>query len=86
MQRVAAIVVTRNRKALLEKCIQSLLAQKSVSCDVIIIDNDSSDGTEELIRYITDTRIFYYNTGSNLGGAGGFNYGFKKAFRQKVQR
>ena len=78
MPKVAAVVITYNRKTLLEKCIKALLCQ-SVSCDIIIIDNASTDGTGEMVRTIVDPRRSYFNTGSNLGGAGGFNYGMRKA-------
>ena len=78
MHKITSVVITYNRKALLEQCIKALQAQ-SVPCDIIVIDNASTDGTEEMVRGITDPRICYFNTGNNLGGAGGFNYGMKKA-------
>ena len=78
---VAAVVVTYNRKALLLENIEALLSQTRADiCDVIIIDNASSDGTQEaLLPYVNDGRIKYINTGSNLGGAGGFQRGIRYA-------
>ena len=79
-KRIAAVVVTFNRKELLKENIESLLAQKPVVPDIIIIDNHSTDGTKESIeQYINKGLIQYYDTGSNLGGAGGFSYGIKTA-------
>lgn len=81
IDKTAAVVVTYNRKELLNKNIKSLLnqSQKSV-LDILIIDNASTDGTKEAISdYIDKGDIQYYNTGKNLGGAGGFNYGIKLA-------
>ena len=81
MKKVAAVVVTYNRKALLLENIESLLNQ-SVSdlLDIIIIDNASTDGTKETLgKYIDNEQIIYKNTGANLGGAGGFQYGIKYA-------
>lgn len=86
MQETVAIVVTLNRKQLLEKCIHSLLRQESVKCDILIVDNNSTDGTESMVRSINDPKVGYFNTGSNLGGAGGFNYGIKKAMEQRYTR
>lgn len=44
------------------------------------MDNASTDGTEEALEpYVTSGRISYFNTGENLGGAGGFNYGMRVA-------
>lgn len=78
---VAAVVVTYNRKELLLENIESLLAQtKKDVLDVVIVDNASTDGTAEaLAPYIEAGSIIYQNTGSNLGGAGGFQYGIRYA-------
>lgn len=82
MNQTAAVVVTYNRKELLRQCITKLLRQKGISCDVIIIDNSSTDGTEEMIHTeFNQTTVIYENTGKNLGGAGGFEYGIEKAVR-----
>lgn len=80
MKDVAAIVVTFNRKALLVQNIEHLLKQTPYTPDIIIIDNNSTDGTkEELMPYIENGQIQYFNTGANLGGAGGFSYGMRLA-------
>lgn len=78
--KVVAVVVTYNRKELLKECIEALINQKYNDCDILIVDNASTDGTKEYInQYIEENKIIYKNTGSNLGGAGGFNYGMKEA-------
>ncbi len=78
--RTAAVIVTYNRKELLVKSIESLLAQKPEIPDIIVVDNHSTDGTEaRLEEYIRSGRIEYFDTGSNLGGAGGFHCGIKHA-------
>ena len=71
--KVCAVVVTYNRKEKLKKCIQCLLGQADSKCDVLIVNNASTDGTEEMIRNeFKIPEVLYYNTGANLGGAGGF--------------
>lgn len=77
-KKVVAVVVTYNRKELLAECIAALMEQ-SLSVDIIVIDNASTDGTADMVKKITGP-VQYYNMQSNLGGAGGFNYGIKKAF------
>lgn len=78
--KTVAVVVTHNRKELLEQCIDRLLKQEKASCDVMVIDNDSTDGTQEMILHQYNMpEVLYANTGANLGGAGGFQYGVKKA-------
>lgn len=73
MNSVAAIVVTYNRKILLRENLQALCKQSYEKLDILIIDNASTDGTYEYIKdLLNDARILYFNTGANLGGAGGF--------------
>lgn len=73
-----AIVVTYNRINMLKENIKSLLEQTH-PIDILIIDNASTDGTREVIQRLNEAHIIYENTGTNLGGAGGFSYGIKKA-------
>lgn len=73
-----AIVVTYNRINMLKENIQALLNQTH-PIDILIIDNASTDGTGKMIQSLNNTHIIYENTGINLGGAGGFSYGVKKA-------
>ena len=83
MKDVAAVIVTYNRKEFLKKCIEALLEQeKKEECDILVIDNASTDGTkEEMVRYTQSQQVIYINTGNNLGGAGGFNFGIKEAVK-----
>lgn len=79
--KIAAIVVTFNRKKLLKENIECLLNQNDAEgLDIIVIDNHSTDGTkDEISNYIIKNNIIYIDTGSNLGGAGGFQFGIKYA-------
>lgn len=77
--KIASIVVTYNRKKLLEECINRLLDCKTKELTIYIIDNASTDGTKEMINKKFKDKVRYVNTGENLGGAGGFNYGMKHA-------
>ena len=80
MHNVAIIVVTFNRKELLKECVNALTSQSYGYFDLYIIDNASTDGTKEaLFKAFPQGTFQYFNTGANLGGAGGFNYGLKMA-------
>lgn len=82
LNRTAAIVLTNNRRELLRKCIERLLAQENASCDVLIVDNASSDGTKSMVASAFNLpQIKYFDTGSNLGSAGGFQYGVEWAVK-----
>lgn len=79
MKKVATIIVTYNRKDLLRECISCILSQQGSVPDIIVVDNNSSDGTEDaLVPYIETRQVIYFNTGANLGGAGGFQFGIRK--------
>lgn len=77
MNKVVAIVVTYNRKDLLITCLNKLKDQ-SESLDILVVDNASSDGTGDIFNS-SPKNILYFNTGKNLGGAGGFCFGINKA-------
>ena len=77
-KRVAAVVVTYNRKDCLLRCLTAL-GEQTVPVDVLVVDNASTDGTAEAVAPLTGERIRYRNTGDNLGGAGGFQYGVRWA-------
>jgi len=80
-EKIIIVVVTYNRKYLLRRSIRSLLAQSRLPDSVIVVDNASTDGTEEMIRkeFPDHPLLSYLKLGSNLGGAGGFHYGAKLA-------
>lgn len=81
--RIAAAVVTYNRKELLAECVGALLEQ-TYPVDILIIDNASTDGTrQELEELICQGKVQYINTGANLGGAGGFHVAVKEAVSRK---
>lgn len=87
MNKNVAIVVTYNRKELLIKNIEALLNQNEKDFDILIIDNASNDGTfEKIEKYLENIRVKYVNTGKNLGGAGGFEYGLSVALEEKYDK
>lgn len=78
MNKVAAVVVTYNRIELLKECLGALEKQ-NYPCDILVVDNASTDETEKYISKIKNkyTNLYYKNTGANIGGAGGFNFGLR---------
>lgn len=80
--RIAAIVVTFNRKELLADCLDALLAQTQQLAQIYIVDNASTDGTGEFLEssdYLSDERIQHVRLPDNRGGAGGFRAGLQLA-------
>lgn len=83
MNKIVAIVVTYNRLELLKENVKALVNQSYIDqLDIIIIDNASTDGTDQYLKSINIPNIFCFNTGKNIGGAGGFNYGLKIAIKK----
>ena len=82
---IAILVVTYNRKNLLYENISAIRKQSYIKYDYYICDNASTDGTHQIVAHAInkDKRIKYYNTGANLGGAGGFAYGLKIILKEK---
>lgn len=74
--KVCAVVVTYNRLKLLKRCID-LLRQQTFPCDILVINNGSSDGTREWLEKQDGLNVI---TQENLGGAGGFSVGMRTAY------
>ena len=47
MKRTAAVIVTYNRKAMLQRCLRALCTQTAGVPELWVIDNASTDGTDE---------------------------------------
>lgn len=77
MTPTAAIIVTYNRLEKLKKCVR-LLMKSETPCDIIIVNNASTDGTWEWLQAIDDDRVSVVNQEVNVGGAGGFSIGVRK--------
>lgn len=76
MKEVAIIVVTYNRLVLLKEVINALRVQSYSECQIVVVNNGSTDGTEDWLRQQTDIVTITQN---NSGGAGGFYTGMKYA-------
>lgn|GEM_PF-112773 len=93
---VGIIVVTNNQSATLLQTLNSILNQAYPYYKIFIIDNGSTDGTNDLMKsffhkskrpndYLFALRnIGYYRLRENLGRAGGFYYGMKLAYEYGV--
>lgn len=67
-------IPTYNRKELLRKAIYSALSQTYSDISIIVSDNASSDGTEEMMRELVmkNPRIQYHRQIKNLGSLENF--------------
>lgn len=77
--KIAAIVVTYNRMTLLQKCINALRTQTRKPDSIIVVNNDSTDGTKEWLDEQNDLIVIHQE---NVGGSGGFYRGIKEAYER----
>jgi len=83
-QRIAAVVVTFNRLALLQRLLERLDAVSGLD-EVLVVDNASTDGTSEWLASLepgaegadghAERRVVARTLATNTGGAGGFAEG-----------
>jgi rhamnopyranosyl-N-acetylglucosaminyl-diphospho-decaprenol beta-1,3/1,4-galactofuranosyltransferase len=78
--KVCAVVVTYNRKVMLEECLKALLEQSRTVDTILVVDNKSTDDTLEMVReHFPEVSVLALET--NSGGAGGFHAGLEWAHR-----
>ena len=70
----AAVVVSYNRIDLLKKCLVALESQTEPLDEIIVVENGSTDGSADYVRE-NHPGVTLFETGKNLGGAGGFAWG-----------
>ncbi len=75
------MVVTWNRRELLEEALAALRAQTRELAGIVVVDNASTDGTDELLsgQHGLDVVRLLHNT----GGAGGFAVGIERALTHR---
>src|SRR3989338_7042609 len=76
---VSVVISTYNRRAKLERAVASVLAQTLGNIEVIIVDNASTDGTQEAVKNMDDQRIRYIRNEANQGGPAARNTGIGNA-------
>jgi GT2 family glycosyltransferase len=77
---VYVIVLTYRMRDIVRHCILSLLRLTYPNYRIVIVDNGSADGTEEML-HSEFPELTVIQTGSNLGYTGGNNKGIEYAFK-----
>jgi glycosyltransferase involved in cell wall biosynthesis len=76
---VSVIIPTYNRAHLIGRAIQSVLNQTYRDFELIIVDDGSTDNTEEVVGSFKDSRIKYIHHKENKGGTAARNTGINDA-------
>ena len=69
---VSVTVVTFNSGRFIKRCLESVLEQKYGNMEVVIVDNASTDGTQDILEQFSSQCRIYYND-ENIGFAGAQN-------------
>ncbi|GLZ28898.1 glycosyl transferase [Lentzea sp. NBRC 105346] len=81
MTLVSICLPTRNGEHRVEKAVRTVLAQDHTDIELVISDNASTDGTEELCRSLaaSDSRIVYHRHAENVGLLNNFIFAARHA-------
>lgn len=73
---VSVIIPAYNASATIRTCVASVLRQKDVNVEVIVVDDGSADGTAEIVRAMSGVRLLRQE---NAGPASARNRGIEDA-------
>lgn len=81
---ISIIIVSWKVKELLKKCLETVLASTGVTFEIIVVDNDSKDGTKEMLEKEFSGLVKFIDSGANLGFSKANNLGLKQATGEYV--
>ena len=72
---VSVVIATYNRAHLIARAIGSVLDQTYTDFEVIVVDDASTDDTEQVVKEFRDSRVLYARHHENKGGGSARNTG-----------
>ena len=85
-EKIVAVILTQNRKDLLQKGLKGLFSQTTPIYKILIVDSVSTDGTLETLQnkgILNRSNVKYIRLKENKGPSGGFAEGIKHALEEK---
>ena len=73
---ITVVIPTHNRAQLMPKTLRSVLRQRGVELEVVVVDDGSSDATPEILQRIRDPRVRWLRHEEPQGVANARNLGF----------
>lgn len=73
MVSVAAVVLTYNRRDLVQRCLRALVAQSRPVDRILVVDNASTDDTTGALAGFASSALTVHRLPRNVGAAGGFH-------------
>lgn len=77
--RVSVLLCTYNAEQYIQATLQSVLGQSYTAIEVLILDNNSSDTTLDILHKISDSRVKIFPSKKNLWPYWGLNFLLEKA-------
>ncbi|MEO5678068.1 MAG: glycosyltransferase family 2 protein [Acidimicrobiales bacterium] len=75
---VAVVIPTHDRIAMLGEAVASVLAERTVALQVVVVDDASSDGTAAWLAALSDPRVEHESLDPGRGGSGARNVGLER--------
>ena len=72
--KISVCIPVYNGSNYIAESIESVLAQTYKDFELIVVDNCSTDNTEEIVRNFNDPRLEYFRNKKNLGIVGNHNH------------
>jgi len=81
MPQLTFVIPCYNYARYLRACADSICAQSFTDCEMLIVDDTSTDETPDIAKTLTaeDARIRYHRHEQNIGHIANFNYGIERA-------
>jgi glycosyltransferase involved in cell wall biosynthesis len=80
---VSVVIPTRDRRGILERCLEALAAQTHPNFEIVVVDDCSSDGTPEFLRQFADSHpdlaLRWLRNETNIGANRSRNRGIRAA-------
>jgi glycosyltransferase involved in cell wall biosynthesis len=81
---ISVIIPTYNREVELSRALSSLVSQTYRDWEAIVVDNNSADFTENIVRSMQDERIKFYKVSNNGVVAFSRNFGIEKSIGKYI--
>ena len=75
---ISIIITAYNAEKTIERCLNSILENKYDDYEIIIVNDGSTDKTEDIINLFASDKIRYFSK-ENTGVASSRNFGLEKA-------
>lgn len=84
--KVSVLIPTYNYARYLDEAIESVLAQSFRDFELIIVDDQSKDNTDDIVKkYLDDPRVSYFKNPVNLGLVANFNKSLEYASGEYIK-